>query len=56
MASEIMLTHNEIFANAKVIRNNISVGRGLGSRRFFAILRLAILFVMGTFSQMFTVL
>jgi hypothetical protein len=56
MASEIMLTHNEIFANAKVIRNNISVGRGRGSRRFFAILRLAILSVMGTFSQMFTVL
>ena len=35
MASEIMLTHNEIFANAKVIRNNISVGRGRGSRRFY---------------------
>jgi hypothetical protein len=36
MASEIMLTHNEIFANAKVIRNNISVGGGVAPAVFLS--------------------
>ena len=29
-----MLTHNEIFANAKVIRNNINVGGGVAPAVF----------------------
>jgi hypothetical protein len=50
MASEIMLTHNEIFANAKVIRNNINKIGDQNGRLFYVRKKLG-----GTYKKKFLI-